>query len=177
MNLKLIIVGIVLIVGVYILYKILFRDKGRTYLIKSHVGKKTETINADSLTSGLDSDFSLSLWVYINGWNYRNGQTKDILIKGDNTNSSFKLQLGSNVNNLTATLATNAGETQCNITNVPIQKWFNVIAVLNNRALDLYLDGKIVRTCMLGGVLKQNPNEKITLTPEGGFDSMDIYLI
>jgi len=116
------------------------------------------------------SDFSVSLWMYISGWNYRNGETKTVLIKGDKSNASLKLQLGDNVNNLTATLATNAGITTCNITNVPIQKWVNVIVVLNNRALDLYLDGKIVRTCMLGGVLKQNPNEKITLTPGGGFD-------
>lgn len=170
MNFKLIIVGIILLLGIYILYKVLFRDKGRTHLIKSHVGKKTETINADSLSNGLDSDFSVSFWMYINGWNYRNGEAKDVLIKGNNNVNSLRLQLGENINNLTATVATTAGPTACAISNVPLQRWVNIIVVLNNRALDLYLDGKIVRTCMLGGVLKGEPNEKLTLTPGGGFD-------
>lgn len=57
----------------------------------------------------------------------------------------------------------------CELDNVPIQKWFNVIASLYGRTLDLYLDGKLVRTCVLPGVPKVDNNADIQVTPGGGF--------
>ena len=41
---------------------------------------------------------------------------------------------------------------------------------LNTRALDVYLDGKLVRTCMLEGVAASNTNSNLRITPNGGFD-------
>lgn len=57
----------------------------------------------------------------------------------------------------------------CSIESVPIQTWTNLIMTLNNRALDLYLDGKLVRTCVLPGVPKLNPASNIQICPNGGF--------
>ena len=34
----------------------------------------------------------------------------------------------------------------------------------------MYLDGKLVRTCILPGVAKVNKNAPISITPNGGFD-------
>lgn len=36
--------------------------------------------------------------------------------------------------------------------------------------MDLYLDGKLVRTCLLPGVASVNNNANIYVTPKGGFD-------
>ena len=41
---------------------------------------------------------------------------------------------------------------------------------MNGRSLDVYLDGKLVRTCVLPGVAKVDPKADIYLTPNGGFD-------
>ena len=42
---------------------------------------------------------------------------------------------------------------------------------LNGRSLDIYLDGKLVRTCVLEGVPRVDPKANIQLTPQGqGFD-------
>jgi hypothetical protein len=49
----------------------------------------------------------------------------------------------------------------CSIEDVPLQRWTNLIISLDNRALDLYLDGKLVRTCVLPGVPKMNPASNI----------------
>ena len=38
-----------------------------------------------------------------------------------------------------------------------------------NRTLDVYIDGKLVKTCMLGGVAKMDPTAPLQLCPEGGF--------
>jgi hypothetical protein len=38
------------------------------------------------------------------------------------------------------------------------------------RTMDIYLDGKLVRTCLLPGVAHVNNNSNIYVTPLGGFD-------
>ena len=58
---------------------------------------------------------------------------------------------------------------ECVIRNFPLQKWVNLIISLNGRTLDVYLDGKLVRTCILEGVAKPLPDSNIRITPNGGF--------
>jgi hypothetical protein len=58
----------------------------------------------------------------------------------------------------------------CSVGNVPIQKWVNLLVSVYGRTMDIYLDGKLVRTCLLPGVASINPNAKIYVTPMGGFD-------
>ena len=60
--------------------------------------------------------------------------------------------------------------------NVPLQKWVNLIISLYGRTLDVYIDGKLVRTCVLPGVAQVNPDADILVTPMGGFQWMDIKL-
>lgn len=57
----------------------------------------------------------------------------------------------------------------CMINNVPLQKWVNLIISLYGRSLDVYLDGKLVKTCVLPGVAKINTDGDIHITPNGGF--------
>ena len=57
----------------------------------------------------------------------------------------------------------------CTINNFPLQRWVNLIVSLNNRTLDVYLNGKLVRTCILPAPAKINPDAPVLLTPDGGF--------
>jgi hypothetical protein len=36
--------------------------------------------------------------------------------------------------------------------------------------MDLYIDGKLVRTCLLPGIAQINSNADLHVTPKGGFD-------
>jgi hypothetical protein len=58
----------------------------------------------------------------------------------------------------------------CTVSNVPIQKWVNLIISVYGRSLDVYIDGKLVRTCLLPGVANINNNANVYVTPAGGFD-------
>jgi hypothetical protein len=58
----------------------------------------------------------------------------------------------------------------CGVTNVPIQRWVNLIVSVYGRSMDLYIDGKLVRTCLLPGVASINNNANVYVTPAGGFD-------
>ena len=44
-----------------------------------------------------------------------------------------------------------------------------IIVSLNGRTLDIYLDGKLVRTCIIPGVAKPIGESDIEITPGGGF--------
>jgi hypothetical protein len=57
----------------------------------------------------------------------------------------------------------------CNVQNFPLQRWVNLIISLYGRTLDVYIDGKLVRTCVLPGVAKINQKANIVVTPNGGF--------
>ena len=42
--------------------------------------------------------------------------------------------------------------TACDISNIPLQKWVHVTVSMWNRLLDIYMNGKLVRSCVLPGV-------------------------
>jgi hypothetical protein len=65
----------------------------------------------------------------------------------------------------------------CMIENIPIQKWANVIVSLYGRTLDIYLDGKLVKTCVVPGVPTKVDNSKdVEITPAGGFSGWTTYI-
>jgi len=57
----------------------------------------------------------------------------------------------------------------CSVQNVPIQKWVNLLISVYGRTLDVYLDGKLVKTCVLPGFAQINPDANVYVTPNGGF--------
>lgn len=58
----------------------------------------------------------------------------------------------------------------CNVANVPIQKWVNLLISVYGRTLDVYIDGKLVKTCLLPGIAMVNTNADVFITPKGGFN-------
>ena len=56
----------------------------------------------------------------------------------------------------------------CEVPNVPLQTWFSVSVTVFGRNLDVYIDGKLVKSCFLPGVPKPAVGD-IQLTPGGGF--------
>jgi hypothetical protein len=59
---------------------------------------------------------------------------------------------------------------QCSVNNVPIQKWVNLVISVYGRTLDVYIDGKLVKTCLLPGIVNVNNSSNLYITPNGGFD-------
>ena len=143
------------------------------------------------------SNFAYSCWFYINDWNYRYGEPKVIFgrmgAQSDASGGSVEgisgidpcpaVVLGAIENNLMVSLGCFPGIDQqptssggktvvhtCSVANIPIQKWVNLIISVYGRTMDLYIDGKLVRTCLLPGVASVNNAANIFVTPKGGFD-------
>jgi hypothetical protein len=53
---------------------------------------------------------------------------------------------------------------------IEIQKWVNITFSASTNNIDIYIDGKLVRTCLLPGVASVNNNANVYITPNGGFD-------
>jgi hypothetical protein len=43
---------------------------------------------------------------------------------------------------------------KCDIESIDLQRWVNITAVLNGRTMDVYIDGKMSRSCVLPGMFK-----------------------
>lgn len=57
------------------------------------------------------------------------------------------------------------------IDNIPLQKWVNIIMSLNNRTMDVYINGKLVKSVAFNNVINMSSfnNGDIILTPNGGY--------
>tara|TARA_B100000963_G_scaffold158634_1_gene138026 strand:- start:1183 stop:1971 length:789 start_codon:yes stop_codon:yes gene_type:complete len=201
------IVGIIILV--IILYLVLsWWSNSYVYLSGLNSGKKEIKIPAKKLSKGADraSNFSYSIWFYINDWNYRFGEKKIIFERGSKHHLCPEVSLDKFENNLkiklaiynhsessadgvvphgttlgsnkcpSTTLRPSAGDSghggfhECNVSNVPLQRWVNLIVSVYGRSLDVYLDGKLTRTCILPNTALVNPKSSVKVTPDNGFD-------
>jgi hypothetical protein len=245
---------ILVFVLLVVLYLVINAFSKSNKLTSMSSAKLLQTIKADTLkNTNNSSNFTYSMWIYVDDWNYKFGQKKTILDRG----GCPTVTLGDKPNTLTVNLkyfstgsdssttpaayspntsncATNAANAKacqacnngftcacancdpalyaltndpttgaaritetstpacsangsaagaagaaaggpgstssdCTIDNIPIQKWVNVIISLYGSTLDTYLNGKLVRTCVLPGVPNVNNNADISVTPKGGF--------
>jgi hypothetical protein len=155
---------------------------------------------SDLETDGSDvpsSNFAYSVWFYVNDWNYRYGKPKVIfgrmgaksadgegsidgisgldpcpavVLGAIENNIAVSLACYPNVNQQPTTAGGNSVVHTCGVSNIPIQKWVNLTISVYGRTMDIYIDGKLVRTCLLPGVASVNNNADIYVTPAGGFE-------
>jgi hypothetical protein len=139
--------------------------------LSSFADAKTElVIPATSLPTGASVNYAYSIWFYLDDWSYRYGSEKIIFCRGNS-----KLMPGVTFspieNNITIKVAMNNTDDlfSCKVKDVPIQKWTNLIVTLNNRSLDTYMNGKLVKTCILPAPAYVDSAASIYLTPLSGF--------
>jgi hypothetical protein len=164
-----------MIIGVVILFIILLYvlswlfSTGRT-LSNLANAKTAVVIPSTSLKNSGSTNYAYSIWIYVDDWAYRYGQEKIIFLRGA-IGSIFTpaLSLMPNDNTAVITMTTANEPFECIVPNIPIQKWTNLIVTLNNKSLDAYVNGKLVKTCVLPDLPVVNPEASVYLTPDGGF--------
>ena len=131
-------------------------------------------------------------WMFVKDWNYGFGKEKIILQRPDVANSAVmnpKITLHPTDNTMQISVsifptteggsskaqpapAGHSGSTDdvflCSVPNIPLQTWFSVSVTSFGRNLDIYIDGKLVKSCFLTGVPKPCLGD-IQVTPNGGF--------
>ena len=61
-------------------------------------------------------------------------------------------------------------EKPCDIAEVPLQRWVNLTVVVSGRVMDVYLDGKLSRSCVLDNIVNVPRGKlEVVLADQGGF--------
>jgi hypothetical protein len=223
MDVKNIVIFVVIVVLVILLLRYMMSDTST--LSGLSAGKDMQQVSASDLatSNGTTSQFTYSIWFFIDDWNYRYGEPK--MIFGRMTSDTVKqpcpsVVLSPVLNNIVISLAvyptdskgvtgytcssseidwsTSKGATgyvcynafdnvghwlgatgtsgtlsyevdTSTIENIPIQKWTNLLISVYNRTLDVYMNGKLVKTALLSNVAKVDSNADVYITPSGGF--------
>lgn len=154
-------------------------------------GKVGANITGASIPPGVQ-DYGLQTWLFIKDWNYRFGTEKVVLQRIDpSAKNAFgpKVSLSPNDNTLNVTVSlfptdanapkstpapanqggSSTGDTfTCSVDNVPLQSWFSLSVTVFQRNLDIYINGKLVKSCVLPGVPRPVTGD-VVLGVDGGF--------
>lgn len=179
MEVKTILLIVVVIVLLWVIINYMTKDVSKLTDLAS--AKVMQQISSSDLASSVlnTSNFSYSIWFYIDDWNYRYGEPKIIfgrMINSDMTQPCPSVTLGAMQNDVSVSLAlrdaskSGAYETfTCSVANIPVQRWVNLMISVYGRTLDIYINGKLVRTCVMPGVAVVDSNAALYVTPSGGF--------
>ncbi|ANS04215.1 hypothetical protein [uncultured Mediterranean phage] len=174
MNVIKIVFIIVIILLIYIIYALASSSEGTT-LIDMHDAKVSKTIVGSEVPSSVSSqDTGYSFWAVVDDWSYNYGANIERIIfqTGKNAETfSPKVLFDGTSNNIKIMTKTKKKENVCIVEDIPIQKWFNIIISYNNRALDVYMDGKLIKTCLIEGDIEDYQGQNIILTPDAGTES------
>ena len=155
-------------------------------------GKSMTVVSGAAIPSGVQ-DYGVQFWMFIKDWDYRFGEEKVVLRRVDPSLAGAygpQVSLSPNDNTLNVTVSlfptdqnavqssspapANQGGSAtgdsftCKVENVPLQAWFSVSATVFQRNLDVYINGKLVKSCVLPGVPRPVAGD-IQVGPSGGF--------
>lgn len=150
-------------------------------------GKTKTVIPAGEIPIGVGADYGIQYWMYIANWDYRFGQDKDVLKRVAPNDPSIvgpRIYLAPTENTLHVRVSLypsdqRAGTAEpgmsstgdsftCSVENVPLQSWFSVSVTVFQRNLDIYINGRLVKSCVLPGIPKPAVGDVI-LNDNGGF--------
>jgi hypothetical protein len=125
--------------------------------------------------------------MYISDWNYKFGSDKEIIRRVAPNNPAVVaprifLSPAENTLNVSVSIfpvdgsagaaAPDAGSSgdsfTCSVENVPLQSWFSVSVTVFQRNMDIYINGRLVKSCVLPGIPKPAVGD-IILNENGGF--------
>ena len=143
MNAVAIILGIVIIILVYVLYK--YFTSTATTLQSSMVDLKISQPVINKISNPTNTQYAYGLWVYVNNWDANENKVffshKDILnVYLLRDRPSLCVDVTMSDLSINSTIIT---------PNFPLQKWVYIIVSLDNQFLDVYLDVKLVKSARL----------------------------
>lgn len=151
-------------------------------------GKTKTVIPSGEAPSTGGADWGLQYWMYISDWNYKFGSDKDVVKRIAPNNPSItapRIFLSPSENTLnirmsifptdesagaaTPSSSSSTGDSfTCSVENVPLQSWFALSVTCFQRNLDIYINGRLVKSCVLPGVPKPAVGD-IIIGDNGGF--------
>lgn len=160
MNYTLIILGIILILVLYVLYRFVY-DRQTMVSNKQYLADNPPDKSFEDLANPESSRYSYNLWIYANTIS-----GKETIFSIDQT--KFKLEI-TNTGNLEFNVP---GSSNIITSNYPLQKWVCVSISVDNKIVDSYLDGKLVKSQKISDMDTHTPNNNSLIS----FGTGDIYI-
>ena len=112
-------------------------------------------VSDSPLETGDGSNLAFSIWIYVSEWNT---ESKNVYTIGDDTNGhQLVVKLGTNYPELTVSTRTDGDVDgtgpfeDITINNFPLQTWVCVAVSIYNSSMDIYINGKLVKTQVSDG--------------------------
>ena len=114
--------------------------------------------------------FSYAGWVLIDDFTYRLGEKKAVFSKGADDLSSAcpALVIDANTNSFLVILDTYGTQEIVPISNIPAKKWIHFAIVVEQTAVNVYINGTLHTHHTINQIPKQN-SAPLHLAPKGGF--------
>ena len=172
MNYTLVILGVILLIVIYILYKVI-TEKGKVVSKKVDLSESNSPVSYSDLNSPKAARFCFSVWAYVESLS-----SAPMTLVKVNTNTSdtpplfFKLEVASGPT-LKYTVRTSTDSEDVEVTkeimpNFPLQKWVCIMVSFDNKVVDLYIDGKLVRSQQLDNSPTATDKNHVIKFPPGG---------
>ena len=159
MNSKLVLAIIVILLLLYVIFKALTTNY--TTLGTMQKWATATTIQGNNLPSSFKANTAISIWFYIKKWS--NG-AKVIEFQNKSNGAIFQVQFKENTNTIQIFPTSGTSDAnECAIADFPLQKWVNLIISFNGSAMDVYVDGKLVKSCVVNNGSKLSQTQKIIL--------------
>jgi hypothetical protein len=162
MDLKLILGVVIVVILLYIIWSYFFTSM--EVLMSFQKGTELFHKSLDKVVDSSRNNYSFSVWTYIDDWSVNYGNSKNILAlaPGERSPCFFALYFAKTTNDLhiyiepasPASVGNNENvynslSSTCSVTNFPLQTWVNISVSVYNRAIDVYIDGKLIKTCSM----------------------------
>lgn len=189
--------------GVYFIYEGVMGDKARSSNLAPTPVDAASTVvvpadQAPPQSGPYGGNYGMQWWMFVQDWDTKYGEQKPVIRRGSDKTFNPYIYLHPTENNLSvqisifppegsgkgasepAAVGAEGSSTDdsftCTVPNIPLQKWTAVGVSVSGRNVDIYLDGMLVRSCLLPGVPK-TPTGSIEIMPGGGFSGsvVDVY--
>lgn len=169
---------IVLLSVRYIINDLNNNSSNEPWLIhNTKMAKKLKVIPGKMIPQSIDQqygiEFSYSFWMYISDWTYKKGAWKHVMHKGSKIGLPLQspgFWLYPYENKLAINMNTfHSVKESCDIGNIPIGKWVNIITVVMGKNMDVYVNGELKKRCTFKGIPRQNYGD-IYINDFQGFD-------
>ena len=162
--------------GVYYLFTKYSTSTSSTTASGGQDGKTEQDVPAKNITAP-QGQWGIQYWMIISDWDYKYGSPKGVLSRTDgsgNVNPEITLHPTDNkmiikISYLPADKQEEEHKTfECIVPSIPLQSWFSIGVSMQQRNLDIYMNGLLLKSCFIPGV-PINLFSSAKINPNGGF--------
>lgn len=192
--------GILVLIVILILLYVLLKYALSGPEVHTSIVAANNMITVESSKLGDSTNYAMVVWFYINDWNSRYGANKPLIVRAQQSGSCSPLpglegtgypcpaiyfgqssnnlnivqtvvQGGDSLNCKNSTDQTDVNVSKTMVSNIPIQKWCCLAVSVYGRTMDIYLDGKLVKTFVMASTAKVDKMAPVMITPQLGTGS------